>query len=39
MVPALIWRIFAEEEFLTRNLNGYAAYLETVRYRLIPLVW
>ena len=39
MMFALIWRIFDEERFLVRNLTGYAAYREKVRYRLIPYLW
>jgi protein-S-isoprenylcysteine O-methyltransferase Ste14 len=39
MLPALIWRLVDEEKFLARNLPGYVAYREKVRYRLIPLVW
>ena len=39
ILPALIWRIFAEEEFLTRNLAGYAEYKNKVKYRLVPFVW
>ncbi len=39
MVPALIWRVFDEEEFLSGNLPGYIAYRQAVRYRLIPGVW
>jgi protein-S-isoprenylcysteine O-methyltransferase Ste14 len=38
-MPALIWRLFDEEKFLARNLPGYVAYQEKVRYRLIPLLW
>ena len=37
--PALIWRIFDEEKFLTKNLPGYAEYRNKVRYRLIPFIW
>jgi protein-S-isoprenylcysteine O-methyltransferase Ste14 len=37
--PALTWRIFDEEKFLTANLAGYAAYKQKVRYRLIPHLW
>ena len=37
--PALIWRIFDEERFLARELPGYLAYKEKVRYRLIPHLW
>lgn len=36
---ALVWRILDEEAFLTRNLAGYAAYKQEVRYRLIPHLW
>jgi protein-S-isoprenylcysteine O-methyltransferase Ste14 len=39
MMPVLIWRLFEEEKFLSRNLAGYAAYKHKVRYRLILLVW
>jgi protein-S-isoprenylcysteine O-methyltransferase Ste14 len=39
LMPALIWRLIDEEKFLVRNLPGYGAYREKVRYRLVPLVW
>ncbi len=39
MMPGLIWRLIDEEQFLTRNLPGYAEYMKRVQYRLIPLVW
>jgi len=39
IAPALIWRIFDEERFLARELPGYLAYKEKVRYRLIPHLW
>ena len=39
MMSALLWRLLDEEEFLTRNLPGYADYQSKVRYRLIPLLW
>ena len=39
MMSALLWRLLDEEEFLTRNLPGYAEYQSKVRYRLIPLLW
>ena len=39
VLPALIWRIFDEESFLTKNLAGYASYKQKVRYRLIPHFW
>lgn len=38
--PALmVVRIVQEEELLVRELDGYAAYREKVKYRLIPFVW
>ena len=39
MVGLLILRIFGEEKMLTRDLEGYRAYREKVRYRLMPHVW
>jgi protein-S-isoprenylcysteine O-methyltransferase Ste14 len=39
IMPALIWRLIDEERFLARNLPGYVAYQQRVRYRLIPRVW
>ncbi len=39
VVGLLIVRIFGEEKLLTRDLEGYLAYREKVRYRLIPHVW
>jgi len=37
--PALLWRILDEEKLLTKNLAGYAAYCQKVRYRLVPFIW
>jgi protein-S-isoprenylcysteine O-methyltransferase Ste14 len=39
MMPALIWRLLDEENFLAKNLPGYVEYQQRVRYHLIPLVW
>jgi protein-S-isoprenylcysteine O-methyltransferase Ste14 len=39
MMPALIWRLLAEEKFLAKNLPGYSEYQNNVRYRLVPGVW
>ena len=39
LVGLLIVRIFVEEKLLTRDLQGYQAYREKVRYRLVPHVW
>jgi len=38
-IPVLVWRILDEEDFLRKNLPGYAEYMRRVRYRLIPQVW
>jgi protein-S-isoprenylcysteine O-methyltransferase Ste14 len=35
----LVIRIRIEEQALSSELPGYAAYAEQVRYRLIPLIW
>ena len=38
--PAIIVRrIYSEEQLLERELPGYAAYREKVRFRLIPFIW
>jgi len=39
IMPAVVWRIYDEEKFLTKNLPGYAEYKNNVKYRLIPFVW
>ena len=39
LVIPLVWRIRNEEAVLRRDLPGYQAYCEKVRYRLIPHVW
>ena len=39
VMPALIWRLFDEEKFLSENLTGYKEYQKKVKYHLIPLVW
>lgn len=38
-IGLLVLRILVEEQFLRRELKGYDAYRERVRYRLIPLLW
>jgi len=38
-IGVLVLRIFVEERFLKRELVGYAAYTQRVRYRLIPFLW
>jgi protein-S-isoprenylcysteine O-methyltransferase Ste14 len=38
-MPALIWRLLDEENFLAKNLPGYVEYEGKVKYRLIPHIW
>ena len=38
-VMLMTLRIFGEEKLLARDLAGYQAYREKVRYRLVPRVW
>ena len=38
-IGLLAVRSVFEERFLKRELKGYAAYTEKVRYRLIPFIW
>lgn len=38
-IGVLALRCLIEERFLKRELQGYAAYMEKVRYRLLPFVW
>jgi protein-S-isoprenylcysteine O-methyltransferase Ste14 len=38
-IGTLVVRILVEEQFLRRELAGYTAYAERVRYRLIPFLW
>jgi len=39
IMPGVVWRIYDEERYLTKNLPGYADYKNNVKYRLIPFVW
>jgi protein-S-isoprenylcysteine O-methyltransferase Ste14 len=39
IIPFIIMRIRNEEQVLSRDLPGYAGYLQRVRYRLIPGIW
>jgi protein-S-isoprenylcysteine O-methyltransferase Ste14 len=39
MLPFLLWRLVDEERLLARDLPGYTAYQQKVRYRLVPFVW
>jgi protein-S-isoprenylcysteine O-methyltransferase Ste14 len=38
-VLVLAWRLLDEEKFLHKNLPGYTAYTQKVRWRLAPHVW
>jgi protein-S-isoprenylcysteine O-methyltransferase Ste14 len=38
-VATLVARLLDEEQFLAGNLPGYADYVRSVRYRLVPRVW
>jgi protein-S-isoprenylcysteine O-methyltransferase Ste14 len=38
-IGIIVVRILIEERFLKRELKGYDAYLQKVRYRLIPFLW
>jgi len=39
VIPCLIWRLFDEENMLTRELAGYGEYMTRVKYRLLPGLW
>jgi protein-S-isoprenylcysteine O-methyltransferase Ste14 len=39
MMPALIWRLLDEENFLAKNLPGYLQYKNKIKYRLVPFMW
>ena len=39
LFPVLAWRLLDEEQFLARELPGYADYCQKVRYRLVPGIW
>ena len=39
IIPLLVARIRNEEDVLLRDLPGYAAYRQQVKYRLLPGVW
>jgi protein-S-isoprenylcysteine O-methyltransferase Ste14 len=39
LILVLVIRLVAEEKYLITNLRGYEAYLQKVRYRLIPFIW
>lgn len=39
IIPIFIARIINEEKVLTKELEGYSAYKQKTRYRLIPGIW
>jgi protein-S-isoprenylcysteine O-methyltransferase Ste14 len=39
LIGVIIARLLEEEKFLSANLDGYAAYCQKVRYRLVPNIW
>jgi protein-S-isoprenylcysteine O-methyltransferase Ste14 len=39
LLGLFVIRILIEERTLRKELQGYDEYTETVRYRLVPLVW
>jgi protein-S-isoprenylcysteine O-methyltransferase Ste14 len=39
IIPAIIWRLLDEENFLHKNLPGYTEYTNKVKYRLVPFVY
>jgi protein-S-isoprenylcysteine O-methyltransferase Ste14 len=39
MMPAGVWRLLDEENFLIKNLSGYSEYRAKVRHRLLPFIW
>jgi len=39
VMPVLLWRLLDEERILARDLPGYTAYMQRVKYRLVPRVW
>ncbi|MGH7935272.1 MAG: methyltransferase family protein [Candidatus Binataceae bacterium] len=38
-IGTIVLRILIEEQFLRRELKGYAGYTERVRHRMVPFVW
>lgn len=39
LISMMAWRAVHEEQMLFQELPGYEAYMQRVRYRLIPYVW
>lgn len=38
-IPLIVIRILNEEKVLEKGLDGYMAYKQKVKYRLLPLIW
>ena len=38
-IPIIAKRIANEEEVLVEGLEGYAAYRERVKYKVVPFIW
>ncbi len=39
LILVIVTRLREEEKYLLVNLNGYEAYRQSVRYRLVPFIW
>ncbi|MCC7448706.1 MAG: isoprenylcysteine carboxylmethyltransferase family protein [Anaerolineae bacterium] len=39
IIPLIVARITNEEKVLVKELGGYQAYMEKIRYRLVPGIW
>ena len=39
LAAVIVLRLQAEEQFLMRNLSGYADYRRRIRWRLVPFIW
>jgi protein-S-isoprenylcysteine O-methyltransferase Ste14 len=39
LILVIVIRLLGEERYLAKNLSGYEAYQQTVRRRLVPLIW
>jgi len=39
IIVVIVWRLLDEEIFLEKNLPGYPAYRNKVKYRLLPFIW
>lgn len=39
LAASIVFRMLAEEKYLSQKLTGYKKYCKKVRYRLIPFIW